>query len=35
MKQEIMREITPLTQSDCFTLLSRVKEKFDFPLHYH
>ncbi|MGI4834232.1 MAG: helix-turn-helix domain-containing protein [Janthinobacterium lividum] len=35
MKQEIMREITPLTQSDCFTLFSRVKEKFDFPLHYH
>ena len=30
-----MREITPLTQSDCFTLFSRVKEKFDFPLHYH
>jgi AraC-like DNA-binding protein len=35
MKQEIMREITPLTQSDCFTLFSRVKEEFDFPLHYH
>ncbi|OUJ70393.1 AraC family transcriptional regulator [Hymenobacter crusticola] len=34
-KKEIMREITPLTQSDCFTLFSRVKEKFDFPLHYH
>ena len=30
-----MREITPLTQSDCFTLFSRVKKKFDFPLHYH
>lgn len=35
MKQEIMREITPLTQSDCFTLFSRSKKKFDFPLHYH
>ena len=35
MKQEIMREITPLTQSDCFTLFSRVKKEFDFPLHYH
>ena len=35
MKQEIMREITPLTQSDCFTLFSRTKKKFDFPLHYH
>ena len=35
MKSDIMREITPLTQSDCFTLFSRVKKKFDFPLHYH
>ena len=35
MKNEIMREITPLTQSDCFTLFSRVKTAFDFPLHYH
>ncbi|QJW89842.1 helix-turn-helix transcriptional regulator [Spirosoma taeanense] len=31
----IFREITPLTQSDCFTLFSRVKKEFDFPLHYH
>jgi AraC-like DNA-binding protein len=30
-----MREITPLTPSDCFTIFSRVKHKFDFPLHYH
>ena len=35
MKPEIVREITPLTQSDCFTLFSRTKKKFDFPLHYH
>ena len=32
---DVMREITPLTQSDCFTLFSRIKKKFDFPLHYH
>ncbi|MGV3541389.1 MAG: AraC family transcriptional regulator [Rufibacter sp.] len=31
----IYREITPLTQNDCFTLFSRVKEEFTFPLHYH
>ncbi|ACU06177.1 MULTISPECIES: AraC family transcriptional regulator [Pedobacter] len=31
----IQREITPLTQSDCFTLFSRRKKQFDFPLHYH
>lgn len=38
MKQDndkILREITPLTQSDCFTLFSRVKSDFDFPLHFH
>ncbi len=32
---KLLREITPLTQSDCFTLFSRTKREFDFPLHYH
>lgn len=31
----LIREITPLTQSDCFTIFSRVKKEFDFPLHNH
>ena len=35
MPQNLMREITPLTQSDCFTLFSRSKKEFNFPLHYH
>ncbi len=35
MKTNLLREITPLTQSDCFTLSSRRKTAFDFPLHYH
>jgi AraC-like DNA-binding protein len=35
MSQSILREITPLTQSDCFTIFSRKKDKFEFPLHYH
>lgn len=35
MKNKILREITPLTQSDCFTIFSRVKAGFDFPLHNH
>ncbi|MDB5153548.1 MAG: helix-turn-helix protein [Mucilaginibacter sp.] len=35
MTSNVMREITPLTSSDCFTIFSRVKQKFDFPLHYH
>lgn len=32
---EIVREITPLTQNDCFTIFSRTKTSFDFPLHNH
>ncbi|HET7899352.1 MAG TPA: AraC family transcriptional regulator, partial [Flavisolibacter sp.] len=35
MKESNLREITPLTQSDCFTVFSRVKSGFDFPLHNH
>lgn len=35
MYDSILREITPLTQSDCFTYFYRAKSEFDFPLHYH
>lgn len=35
MHDNILREITPLTQSDCFTYFYRAKSEFDFPLHYH
>jgi AraC-like DNA-binding protein len=35
MSTNIIREITPLTQNDCFTIFSRVKNEFSFPLHYH
>lgn len=35
IKSRLLREITPLTQSDCFTLFAREKKEFDFPLHYH
>src|SRR5579872_2220653 len=35
MSTNIIREITPLTQNDCFTIFSRVKREFTFPLHYH
>lgn len=31
----ILREITPLTANDCFTIFSREKSQFDFPLHSH
>jgi len=35
MSHNVVREITPLTQSDCFTLFSRYKKQFDFPIHNH
>lgn len=35
MATKLLREITPLTPNDCFTVFSRTKSKFDFPLHYH
>ncbi|MGZ8561895.1 MAG: AraC family transcriptional regulator, partial [Flavisolibacter sp.] len=35
MSKKLLREITPLTQGDCFTIFSRTKKEFDFPLHYH
>jgi len=31
----IIKEITPLTNGDCFTIFERKKRDFDFPLHYH
>jgi AraC-like DNA-binding protein len=35
MPADLLREIIPLTKNDCFTIFSRTKDKFDFPLHYH
>lgn len=35
MNQMIVKEITPLTESDFYMIFSREKDKFDFPLHYH
>jgi len=32
---KIIKEITPLTHKDCFSILSREKKSFDFPLHFH
>jgi len=31
----MIKEITPLTAGDCFTIFERRKKDFDFPLHYH
>lgn len=35
MFKDLLREITPLTQHDCFTIFSRKKKAFTFPLHNH
>lgn len=35
MPEKLLREITPLTKSDCFSVFSRSKTEFDFPLHFH
>ena len=35
MNKTIIKEITPLTPNDCFTIFSRVKKEFNFPLHFH
>lgn len=35
MQKSILKEITPLTNGDCFTIFERKKYNFDFPLHYH
>lgn len=35
LEMDTTREITPLTQDDCFTVFSRFKKEFDFPLHIH
>lgn len=35
MLPNIIKEITPLTNGDCFTIFERKKRDFDFPLHYH
>ncbi|MBL7813915.1 MAG: helix-turn-helix domain-containing protein [Saprospiraceae bacterium] len=32
---EFYREITSLTSFDCFTIFSREKKDFDFPIHHH
>ncbi len=32
---KIITEITPLSDCDCFYLIDRQKDKFDYPLHQH
>lgn len=32
---EIQREITPLKQNDCFLVFNRIKNYFEYPIHFH
>jgi AraC-like DNA-binding protein len=31
----VHREITPISSQDCFLVFDRVKDDFDFPIHFH
>lgn len=33
--ESILREVTPLSERDCFMIFSRVKPEFTFPIHVH
>ncbi len=33
--KKIHREITPLSNQDCFLVFDRTKDFFDFPVHFH
>jgi AraC-like DNA-binding protein len=35
MNKGILKEVTSLLATDCYTILTRTKTEFDFPLHYH
>lgn len=35
LPQKVVREVTPLTPADCFSISSRIIKEFDLPLHYH
>lgn len=35
MNANPFKEISPLTQNDCFTIFSRVKKELNAPLHFH
>jgi len=34
-KQEILREVCPLSERDCFYVIERTKTHFDYPVHIH
>ena len=32
---KVLREITPLSEKDCFYVVDRHKKQFDYPVHQH
>lgn len=34
-EKNIIREITPLSEKDCFYIADRRKNEFNYPIHYH
>ncbi|MBD8349092.1 MULTISPECIES: AraC family transcriptional regulator [unclassified Dysgonomonas] len=35
MRKSMFREVTPLSEGDCFVVFSRIKSEFSFPIHAH
>ena len=35
ISNNLHREIAPLSDEDSFLVFDRVKDNFDFPVHYH
>lgn len=35
MSESVLREVTPLSDQDCFMIFKRVKNQFTFPIHVH
>jgi len=33
--KRVIKEVTPLTKNDCFTIFSRRKKEITFPIHFH
>ena len=34
-EKRVIKEVTPLTKNDCFTIFSRKKKEITFPIHFH
>ena len=32
---ELLKEVSPLSDKDCFIIIERYKSNFNFPIHIH